>query len=89
MINTQIKKTFCRLSLGSIALHQLLHVALVGLSVLILQVKEHLGVIVMALQPLSKQKERRHVRGGHMIVGELNLELLLKLCKGKGCSSIK
>ena len=88
MINTQIKKTFCRLSLGSIALRQLLHVALVGLSVLILQVKEHLGVIVMALQPLSKQKERRH-RGGHMIVGELNLELLFKLCKGKGCSSIK
>ena len=32
-------------------------------------------MIVMALQPLSKQKERRHIRGGHMIVGELKLTL--------------
>ena len=44
---------FYSLSLGSIALHQVLHVALVGQSVLILQVKEHLGVIVMGLQPSS------------------------------------
>ena len=54
MINPQIKKhRFIDSSLGSIALRQVLHVALVSLSVLILQVKEHLGVIVMGLQPSS------------------------------------
>ena len=34
-------------------MRQVLHVALVDLSVLILQVKEHLGVIVMSLQSSS------------------------------------
>ena len=34
-------------------MREFLHVALVSLSVLILQVKEHLGVIVMRLQPSS------------------------------------
>ena len=34
-------------------MRQVLHVALVNFSVLILQVKEHLGVIVMRLQPSS------------------------------------
>ena len=34
-------------------MREFLHVALVSLSVLILQVKEHLGVIVMGLQPSS------------------------------------
>ena len=55
MINPQIKKNthFIDSSLGSIALREFLHVALVSLSVLILQVKEHLGVIVMGSQPSS------------------------------------
>ena len=55
MINPQIFKNigFIDLSLGSIALREVLHVTFVSLSVLILQVKEHLGVIVMGLQSSS------------------------------------
>ena len=34
-------------------MREFLHVTFVNLSVLILQVKEHLGVIVMGLQPSS------------------------------------
>ena len=49
----RLKNTHFLLSLGSIALREFLHVTFVNFSVLILQVKEHLGVIVMRLQPSS------------------------------------
>ena len=65
MINPQItkKNRFIDLSLGSIALREFLHVTFVNLSVLILQVKEHLGVTVMRLQPSSDAFSEILVKG--------------------------
>lgn len=69
MINAQMfkKNNGLLLSLGSIALSQLLHVAFVGLSVLILQVKEHLGVILMGLQSSSDAFPQIVVEGSVLI----------------------
>ena len=61
------QRSTLRLSLGSIALREFLHVALVSLSVLILQVKEHLGVIVMGLQPSSDAFAEILVKGAIVV----------------------
>ena len=65
--SSEFLKKNCYLSIGSVALSQVLHVALVDVSVLILQMNEHLGVIVMGLQASSDAFPEIVVKGPVLI----------------------